>query len=214
MTLKNALDAKKADFENSADSLKKQVYAEGIAAVMQAEVTKHAIQTGQKAPNFSLTNATGKKVSLYQELKKGPVILLWYRGGWCPYCNITLNAMQDMLPLYQAGGAQMLALTPEMPDKSLTTKEKNKLDFEVLTDRDNGVAKKYGLVYTLTDAVKKYYDEGFGLGNYNGNNKGELPLAATYVIGSDGIITFAHLDADYRNRADPMEVLNALTNTK
>ena len=122
--------------------------------------------------------------------------------------------MQDMLPLYRSGGAQLLALTPEMPDKSLNTKEKNNLDFQVLTDKNNNVAKKYKVVYTLTDEVKEYYETGFGLSAYNGNKDGELPLAATYIIGTDGKITYAFLDADYRNRAEPMEVLNALTQTQ
>lgn len=213
-SLQDKLNAKKANFDANADSVKKQAYAEGIQAILQAEVTKNALQKGDKAPDFTLTNANGKSVSLYKELKKGPVILLWYRGGWCPYCNLTLHAMQEMLPMFEAGGAQMFALTPEVPDKSLSTVEKNALEFEVLTDADNGVARKYGLVFKLTDAVKKYYEDGFGLSAYNGNDKGELPLAATYVIGSDGIVTYAFLDADYRNRAEPMEVLDALTNTK
>lgn len=101
-----------------------------------------------------------------------------------------------------------------MPDKSLNTKEKNNLDFQVLTDKNNNVAKKYKVVYTLTDEVKEYYETGFGLSAYNGNKDGELPLAATYIIGTDGKITYAFLDSDYRNRAEPMEVLNALTQTQ
>ena len=153
-------------------------------------------------------------MSLYDELQNGPVILMWYRGGWCPYCNLTLRAMEDMLPQYRAGGAQLLALTPESPDKSMSTIEKHELSFEVLMDNDNAVAKTYGVVFQLTDEVKDYYENGFGLSAYNGNDKGELPLAATYVIGTDGIITYAFLDADYRNRAEPIEVLNALTQTK
>jgi peroxiredoxin len=213
-TLQGQLNAKRADFNTKADSAKKQAYEEGIQAIVQAEITKNALQKGDKAPDFTLTNAKGKKVSLYKELKKGPVILLWYRGGWCPYCNLTLNAMQDMMPLFQAAGSELLALTPELPDRSLSTAEKNKLEFEVLTDLGLGVARKYGVVFKLTDAVKKYYEDGFGLSDYNGNNDGELPLGATYVIGTDGIITYAFLDADYRNRAEPMVILNALANTK
>jgi len=122
--------------------------------------------------------------------------------------------MQSMLPAFKAGGAQLFAITPETPDKSLSTAEKNELQYEILTDKDNTVARNYGVVFKLTEDVKKYYEDGFGLSEYNGNDKGELPLAATYLIGTDGIVTFAFLDADYRNRAEPIEVLNALTNTK
>lgn len=213
-SLQDILDEKKAGFNAKADSVKKQVYADGIQAVIDAKITESALQKGDKAPNFNLKNATGESVSLYTELEKGPVILMWYRGGWCPYCNLTLKAMQDMLPMYKAGGAQLFALTPESPDKSMSTTEKNELDFEVLTDSDNTIAKEYGVVFELTDEVKAYYENGFGLSDYNGNDKGELPLAATYVIGTDGVVTYAFLDADYRNRAEPIAVLNALTQTK
>lgn len=213
-SLQDILDEKKAGFNAKADSVKKQAYADGIQAVIDAKITESALQVGDKAPNFTLSNAKGDDVTLYNELKKGPVILMWYRGGWCPYCNLTLKAMQDMLPLYQAGGAQLLALTPEAQDKSMSTKEKNDLEFEVLSDLDNSIAKDYGVVFQLTDEVKAYYQDGFGLSDYNGNDKGELPLAATYVIGTNGKITYAFLDADYRNRAEPIAVLDALTNTK
>jgi len=213
-TLQDLLNEKKEGFNTNVDSTKKRAYAEGIQAIIDAKVTENALQVGSKAPDFTLKNAIGNKVSLYDELENGPVILMWYRGGWCPYCNLTLRAMEDMLPQYRAGGAQLLALTPESPDKSMSTIEKHELSFEVLTDNDNAVAKTYGVVFQLTDEVKDYYENGFGLSAYNGNDKGELPLAATYVSGTDGIITYAFLDADYRNRAEPIEVLNALTQTK
>jgi peroxiredoxin len=213
-SLQDILNEKKYGFNTQADSIKKQVYAEGIQAVIDANITKNALQVGSKSPDFMLKNAAGSRVSLYDELENGPVILMWYRGGWCPYCNLTLRAMEDMLPQFRAGGAQLLALTPESPDNSMTTIEKHKLSFEVLTDNDNAVAKAYGVVFQLTEEVKAYYENGFGLSAYNGNDKGELPLGATYVIGTDGFITYAFLDADYRNRAEPLEVLNALTRTK
>jgi len=212
--LQDILNEKKEGFNAKADSIKKRVYAEGIQSVVNDKITENALQVGDKAPNFTLSNALEKEITLYDELKKGPVILMWYRGGWCPYCNLTLKAMQDMLPLFQEGGAQLVALTPESPDKSISTAEKNDLDFEVLSDINNTVAREYGVVFKLTDDVKKYYEDGFGLSTYNGNDKGELPLAATYVIGTDGIVTYAFLDADYRNRAEPIAVLDALTNTK
>ena len=111
-TLQEILEQKKATFEEKADSTKKAVYAEGIASVVNAKITETALQVGDLAPDFRLKNAMGEEISLYEQLKSGPVILIWYRGGWCPYCNLTLKAMQDMLPLYRLGGAQLLALTP------------------------------------------------------------------------------------------------------
>ncbi len=210
-TLKSVLDEKKSNFASKADSTKKRIYAEGIESVVTSNIVQTALQIGDTAIDFSLINAAGDTVSLYQELAIGPVILMWYRGGWCPYCNLTLRAMQDLLPDFKKKGASLLALTPEAPDKSLSTKEKNELEFEVLNDINNNVAREYGVVFKLTEEVKAYYEKGFGLSDYNGNDNAELPLGATYIIGQDGVISYAFLDADYRNRAEPSEILETLT---
>jgi peroxiredoxin len=138
------------------------------------------------------------------------VILTWYRGGWCPYCNITLHYLQEYLPQFQAAGANLLALTPELPDSSLNTSEKHSLKFAVLSDLHNGVAKEYGIVFTLIEEVATAYQNGFGLHEYNGDESNELPLSATYIIDQDGIVRWAFLDKDYRNRAEPADILVAL----
>jgi peroxiredoxin len=212
--LATILDEKKNAFNEKADSTKKRVYAEGIQSVIESRVVENAKQVGDTAPNFTLKNALGNEVELYDELKKGPVVLMWYRGGWCPYCNITLHHMQKMLPEFKKNKANLIALTPEIPDKSMTTKEKNDLEFEILSDAGNKVAKGYGVSFKLTDDVADYYENGFGLSDFNGNEDNELPLGATYVINSQGIIVYAFLDADYRNRAEPSEVLEAVENIK
>ncbi|PZE18236.1 AhpC/TSA family protein [Putridiphycobacter roseus] len=213
-SLLSDLNAKKANFEIKASDDKKEKYAAGLQAVIDQGVVDNAIQLGDKAPDFSLSNAAGESVSLYEELKKGPVVLMWYRGGWCPYCNITLSHMQAALPDFKAQGANLLALTPELPDSSISTAEKNELEFEVLSDVDNGIANNYHVVFTLTDDVRALYENGFGLSAYNGSDDGRLPLAATYVIGQDHMVKYAFLDADYRNRAEPSEILEVLKGLK
>lgn len=213
-SLKADLDKRKADFEEKATDEKKKIYAEGIQAVVNDKIVENALQVGDTAVNFTLKNASGNEVTLYDELENGPVILMWYRGGWCPYCNLTLHHMQESLPEFKNLGANLLALTPELPDNSISTKEKNDLEFEVLSDVDNKVAKEYNVVFKLTDDVAKSYEESFGLSNYNGNDKGELPLAATYVIGQDKVIKYAFLDSDYRNRAEPQEIVSELKKLK
>lgn len=187
-------------------------FAEGIAAVKEAKVVENAKQVGETAPDFTLNNATGEKVTLSEELKKGPVVLTWYRGGWCPYCNIAMAAMQEELPAIKAAGASLIALTPELPDKTLTTKEKNGLKFEVLTDLDNQVADKYDLLFKLTPEVEKHYASFFDLEEYNGKSAGTdtLPLAATYIIGQDGEILWSFLHHDYDMRAEPKDIVNFL----
>tara|TARA_R110002051_G_scaffold255120_2_gene314179 strand:+ start:11956 stop:12618 length:663 start_codon:yes stop_codon:yes gene_type:complete len=193
---------------------KKQVYAKGIRSVAASGVLENALNVNSKAPNFKLKNALGKLVSLYDELKNGPVVLTWYRGGWCPYCNITLHYLQEKLPEFQKAGATLIALTPELPDNSLSTSEKNNLEFTVLSDVGNVVGKEYGVVYTLTDEVATMYEAGFGLSKVNGDHSNELPLAATYVIDTKAVVQYAFLDADYRQRAEVSEILTALKKLK
>lgn len=209
-TLQSILDVKKAAFETTASPEKIAMYAEGIAFVENSGVIENAKNVGDKAPEFTLRNASGKQVSLADYLKKGPVVLTWYRGGWCPYCNLTLKRLQEELPNFTAEGASLLALTPELPDSSLTTKEKDELTFEVLSDIGNEVGREYGIVYQLSPDVAESYQGGFDLHAYNGDESDELPLAATYIIGTDGIIKYAFLDAEYRNRAEPSEILEVL----
>lgn len=193
---------------------KKQIYADGIASVARSGVLDAALKVGDTAPNFTLKNALNESVTLYNQLKNGPVVLTWYRGGWCPYCNITLHALQEKLPEFKQEGATLLALTPELPDNSLSTSEKNNLEFTVLSDVGNTIAKEYGVVYSLTEDVASIYNAGFGLNKVNGDSSNELPLAATYVINSDGVISYAFLDADYTQRAEPSKILSALQKLK
>ncbi len=208
--LTTELEAKKAAFEQRASDEIKALYGGGTQAVIDAGVVENAKSMGDQAPNFTLTNQSGQEVSLSGLLEQGPVVLMWYRGGWCPYCNITLAAYQERLSDITAQGATLVALTPELPDKSMSTAEKNALEFQVLSDVGNEVAREYGVVFKLTDGVHESYEKGFGLSQFNGDESGELPLAATYVIDRDGTIRWAFLDADYRNRAEPADVIAAL----
>ena len=209
-SLQEELDSMNKKFMEKADKDKIEVYEKGIQEVRESGILENALNVGDKAIGFELQNPTGEKVTLEEYLKEGPVILTWYRGGWCPYCNMTLHKLQEYLPQYKELGANLIALTPETPDKSLTTQEKHALQFEVLTDTDNGVAKQYGIVFKLNPEVSQYYKERFSLEEYNDTDSDELPLAAAYIIGQDGIIKYAFLDADYKKRAEPSVLLEEL----
>ena len=208
--LKSKLEEKKANFELKADDNKKRAYKEGLESVENSGVVSQAKQVGEKAPNFILNNALGHRVELNDYLKQGKVVLTWYRGGWCPYCNLTLHELQEELSNFKANGANLIALTPELPDQSITTAEKHDLKFEVLSDIGNKIAKEYGIVFKLTDEVAAMYNKSFDMNTYNGDKSNELPLAATYIIDENGVIIYAFLDADYRNRAEPSELTEFL----
>ena len=210
ISLSDQLEAYKQRFLQKADARKIRVFDEGVDDVAQSGITASATQKGDQYLDFTLKNAAGKEVQLSEVLAKGPVVLTWYRGGWCPYCNLQLRAFQQVLPEIEAQGAQLVAITPELPDNSLSTQEKNELSFEVLTDQDNEIARQYGLVFKLTPEVAVYYKDAFDLEVYNGNTTDELPLAATYVISQDGVIQYSFLDADYRVRAEPSEIVEIL----
>lgn len=212
--LKTQLDATKKAFELKADSAKKQIYSEGIGSVEKSGILEKALNVGDVVPNFKLNNALNEPIELFEYLKKGKVILTWYRGGWCPYCNLTLHQLQLELHNFKANGAQLIALTPELPDKSLSTVEKNHLKFEVLSDVGNKVGREFGVVFKLTEDVADSYNKSFALNDYNGDESNELPLAATYIINEDGIIIYAFLDADYRNRAEPSDLSEFLRKNK
>lgn len=209
-SLSQRLNEKKQDFLAKADSAKIADYDAGLKAVEESGILASALNVNDQAIDFSLKNQEGETVNLKELLENGPVVLTWYRGGWCPYCNITLAFLQEKLPEFELAGARLVAITPELPDSSLSTAEKHELQFDILSDVGNKVAREYGVVFKLTDAVAKRYRSGFDLHAYNGDESNELPLAATYIIDSEGKIRYAFLDADYRNRAEPDEILNVL----
>lgn len=184
---------------------------EAIEALVATNILDGAIKTGDQFPNFTLPNAKGNEISLEELLKEGRVVLTFYRGGWCPYCNIALQALQNALPEIKAKGAQLIAITPETPDNSLTTQEKNELGFEVLTSENNELARSLGLVYQLPDDLVTLYNKfGIDLIQSQGNEANELPIAATYIIGQDGKVTYHYLAEDYKLRADPLDIIAAL----
>lgn len=208
-SLQEKLDARSAESGKSGNPEVRAAYARGIQTVGKSGILDKAKKVGDQAPDFTLKNADGKETKLSDLLKNGPVVLTWYRGGWCPYCNIALAALQEELPEIKKAGAQLVALTPELPDKTADTMKKNELSFEVLTDLNHQVAKQYGIAFELTPEVRDLYKQKFDLTDFNGFEAGDgtLPLAATYIIGRDGVVRWAFFDADYRKRAEPSGIV-------
>ena len=191
------------------------VMAEKTAELQAQHLVEKAHKVGDRLPDFELPDATGKTVKISELLTSGPVVISFYRGGWCPYCNLELRALQQALPEFQKYNAQLIAISPETPDNSLSTQEKNELEFAVLSDVDNIVAKKLGLVFELSEALRPIYKNfGIDVAAHNGNEKYELPMPATYVVDTDGIIRYAFVSEDYIERAEPSDILAAIANSR
>ncbi len=209
-TLQRRLDELREKFSKAAPAEQLRVYEEGIRQVAASGVLESALKVGATAADFTLTNAKGQNVRLADLLKSGPVVLTWYRGGWCPYCNLQLRAYHDALPDIRSAGGRLVAISPELPDHSLTTQEKNNLEFDVLSDPGNKVAHQYGAAYRLPESLVSAFRGKLDLPAINGDGSWELPLAVTYVIGMDSRIAYAFVDADYRRRAEPADIVAAL----
>ena len=209
-SLQAVLDEKKAQWAENATDQAKTLYDDGIARVKATGVLDTMKQVGDKAPAFALPNAAGEDVALAELLNDGPVIVVFYRGAWCPYCNLTLAAWQDELETIQSLGGQLVAISPQLPDYSLTSQEKNDLAFPVLSDVGNTVADAFGITTQVTPEIIKLWEGRIDLEAHNGDASAKLPLPATYLISPDGTIRLAHAHEDYRVRAEPSDVIAEL----
>lgn len=188
-----------------------QTIDSGIVAVAASGQASQVLQAGQAAPTFTLPSASAEPVALAQLLAHGPVVLVFYRGNWCPYCNVQLRAYQQLLPQLAQHGATLVAVSPQTPDLTSLTASEKALSFPVLSDVGNVVARQYGLAYKVGAAVADTLRSvGIDLGAHNGTSDDELPLTATFIIGTDGLVKWSWVDADFKHRADPAEILAAL----
>lgn len=200
------------------DAVTEQIPAE-IGARIEAAIAEVAasgaapgLAVGERAPGFTLPDATGKDVSLSDRLAAGPVVLQFYRGEWCPYCNLHLRALQAALPDIRKRGGSVIAISPQSPDHSLSLAEKAELEFDVLSDADQRVIRDYRLQFTLPEVLKSLHLNAFDvdLTAHNADGSWTLPVPATFVISADGTIVAAGVEADYRTRLEPSVVLQAL----
>jgi peroxiredoxin len=211
MTLSEQLSAYAQQSASRIPAPAQTIMKEAIASLENSKITTKAYKKGQQLPDISLPNAQGNTVNVQEILKDNKVVVAFYRGGWCPYCNLELKALQEKLPEIEAKGAKLIAITPETPDNSLSTKEKNDLSFEILTDANNEIAKALGLVYQLPENLVSLYEQfGIDLKQSQGTASNELPIAATYIVDQDGVISYDFLEEDYKLRAEPSEIIAAL----
>ncbi|OUJ14663.1 peroxiredoxin-like family protein [Acetobacter sp. DsW_063] len=216
MTLQDRLDAFKADFEagkppynvpHSVIETMRRATAELIAS----GAAGRALKAGDKAPVFTLEDPDGKPMSSRDLLAHGPLVVSFYRGVWCPYCNMELQALEAVLPDFTARGASLIAISPQTPVNSRKSVRQNSLSFPILSDTENNVAAAFGLRFALPDyLVELYKSLKNDLPAFNDDPSWTLPMPARFVIGQDGVILYAEVNPDYTRRPEPEAMLPAL----
>lgn len=207
MSLREELAAR-AEGSKNWDPERKAVYQAQADALAASDILETALRKGDQAPMFELPDAFGSPVRLADLLAQGPVVLSFYRGSWCPFCNLELRALQRELESAQAAGVTLVAVSPNQPDMSQELIEKHGLAFPVLSDHENRVAGQFNLVYVMVPEQVEYYrNHDRDIGAMNGTETWTLPVPATYVIDRDGTIAYDFVDLNHRVRAEPSEVI-------
>ena len=207
-TLGAQLREYKQNFIQRVDPARVAVMEAATAALRATGIEQKALAVGDTVPPLSLPDALGRTVEMDQLWQQGPLVVVFYRGGWCPYCNLELRAWQHELDSLAQLGATLVAISPQTPDTSLSTAEKNELRFPVLSDSRLEAAKAFGVGFDMpAELVKLYSGIGHDLPVINGNGQWYLPIPATYVVGTDGHILYSCVESDYRERAEPAEVM-------
>lgn len=209
--LKNRLESMmKASQERLAESVE-SVFKNSIDE-LQKNADQYGLKIGEKAPNFVLKNQLGETVELQKVLAEKKVVLVFYRGAWCPYCNLQLKAYQDILHDIEAMNGTLIAVHPQMPDDGMKLSEKLNLGFDILSDPKLVAIEAYHLKYSLPEALKEAYRSlGLDLSHLNANHNWELPITATFIIDQQGMICHAYTDVDYKHRMEPKDILSVLS---
>jgi peroxiredoxin len=213
ISLSDRINQSVQDFMLSLPADEQATVMQSFEKLHASSVAADAVNVEDTPPDFNLPNATGKAINLYAALEQGPVVLSFYRGGWCPFCNLELQALQQHLPGIRSLGATLIGVSPETPDNSLTTTGKHGLEFEVLSDIGNKTARDYGLIFTVYEEMRPLYLKwGLDVPACNGDDSWELPVPATYLIDTHRVVRAAHVDKDYTQRMEPGRILEALKN--
>jgi peroxiredoxin len=182
-----------------------------IKKLAESGIARQALRVDAKAPDFTLPDSHGNPVTLSALLAKGPAVVTFYRGGWCPFCDLQLRAYQGALGAIRDLGAELVAISPQTPDHALSDVEKKQLTFPVLTDKGNRVAREFRLVFALSDALRKLLTHfGSVLPKFNGDDSWELPMPGTFVLDRQGVVRFASVDPNWMVRVEPTAILDAL----
>ncbi len=199
---------------NAKSGENKEAMSPGSAASPEG-AAKVALNIGAKMPAFKLKDAVGNVVSSESLLKRGNLVIVFYRGSWCPFCNLYLRKLQQNLQQIKDNKGILVAISVEDPDSSLSISKKNELQFTVLSDPNLAVARKFGIVYQLSKQTDELYkSHGLDIAKHNEMEKAELPLSATYIVNQNGEIVYSFLEPDYKKRAEPQIIIETLSKMK
>jgi peroxiredoxin len=215
MTLQTQLDELTAKLRAMVPVDRLAVVDRTAEELVHSQLVERTLKVGDQAPQFELPDGDGMLWRSEDLLRNGPLAIVFYRGRWCAYCNTQLSALQDIHKQIADAGTSLIAISPQTQKHSYMTRDMHKLRFPVLSDASNQVGQKFALVYRLSPELQAIYESIMTkLPGYNGDQSWELPLAATYLIQPDGKISYARVDADWRHRPEPKELLQALTRAR
>lgn len=212
MNLTAQLKKQKETFKQKAPQEIQKSMEEAHKELIKRDIAKNALKLSDYFPNFELRNHNNKNISLSSILETGDYhIISFYRGGWCPYCNLELKSLHDNISIFKELNTTLTAITPETPDNSLSTFNKNNLAFDILTDNNGTVAKSVGIAFTLPEVLKPIYKEfGIDISKHNGDEEYQLPVPATFILNNKGQIVYEYIELDYTQRLDPEILINFL----
>ena len=211
MPLQDKLDALKAEFKTKAPAEVAAAIQRAIDELVETGQSARALKTGSRVPSFTLPDAEGKIVSSTDLLAKGPLVITFYRGVWCPYCNMDLQAIEAAAAEIRARGASLVAISQQTPANSRKSQRDNGLSFPILVDRGGEVAAAFGLRWLVPDDLRDIHSKlGADLPTFNGEPSWTLPMPARYVIAPDGMIAYGEVNPDYTHRPEPSDLFPTL----
>ncbi len=211
MILQDQLNALTEQFASQIPETARAAMKQATQELKESGILSQVIQAGDTLPPFSLTNQNGDTIHSQDLLKEGPLVLSFFRGVWCPYCNLELQALQAHAESFRAAKAKIIVISPQLPAYALKTTQDNNTSFDVLSDSENHYAKSLGLAFQLPSTIQELYENfGINLETYNGDTSWQLPMPARIIVHTDGTIRHIEANPDYTTRPDPNETLNIL----
>ena len=205
--LRDQLEAKRRTMNDEV----RRAYEAMVAELQRTDFLTRALKVGERFPDLVLPNAEGALMSINRLLADGPLVVTFFRGEWCPYCRLMLDALAATLPEIRALGAALVAITPEAGGRALTAKQNHNAGFEVLCDIDCGVGLNCGVVFRAPEPYRVLLLQyGTDLAERHGNPSWFLPVPATFVVDRDGTVRWRFISVDFTERAEPADILAAL----